>query len=945
MLEHKPLKILAKRMFPRFVSEDYPQMITFMEKVFDYMQVEGGQYDIIANLLEYTDVDNTLDKFEEVFVDQYLKNFPSALASDVAHLVKNIRSFYLNKGTEQSYRFLFAALYNSPVNFKYPKFNILRASDGLYFTPTYLVLTDANDNIPPQTSGGDDYDISKLIGQFVTGSDSGAVAFIEDVVTLGDHGLHWAGDTTVRAASIVEKEGTFSAGEQILLGDTLFQNGDFSLGLSSWQIFPALDTGITVINNELNIAQVLGDVVDKYAYQEVAIEENTQYWLRYSLLSADQPETKVTVGYSPGTNEIYDSGNLGTSAVTNTVLMNATAAGKTSVFVSVWSEMDIGTETAIYDGFSLVKENTSNVPLMYISALECQEFTDLSFLDTDPDTITTIIGDFTSYIEVNDLLFVSGSASNDGAYVVEAVTATTLTVSSDPENVIYNFDNVVESLNNVVTALFDSLTAEGSNDVTATLCVVDSGILEGPSQWKDNRGMLSEGDFDGDQEIVLQDNDYYQDYSYELQSEVSSADFEQVVRDLVHPSGFKLFAKVISGDVSQTYVLRRSIYDDLVFDDGAGTITRTASGRPFDDVWRIGDIITVYNADPEDTSTLDNYGQFTVTAISATVITVSQTLIAETPTQDVSIAAGMGIIPLAAGEDVSFLYDMFFVIGLDVVDSASLISYEIDYEFQYGFGNTYAQEERNRESKSIVISDWENIVIGDFDTYATQRFLFILPIEVDITAAPAFAGTNLFTSSWDLTDAAWTVYGSSFTRALDEDGVDGTSNKATTLTDGNTATTVASGVYQYLENIDVSTTGWATLRMFIKKDATATQGTIFYLPFISDDYNDWAEFDFIFSPDSGDYYTDVYDGTIDVLVRTSDYDTDWWEILAEFNFGSTDTDARFEGEFGPAFIDPYEVAPALPQSAGGEIIVGNVEIFAETRIADIPAGTGPIYTP
>jgi hypothetical protein len=44
--------------------------------------------------------------------------------------VKNVKDFYLAKGTEKSYRFLFRVVYNSEVDFYYPKTDIMKLSDG-----------------------------------------------------------------------------------------------------------------------------------------------------------------------------------------------------------------------------------------------------------------------------------------------------------------------------------------------------------------------------------------------------------------------------------------------------------------------------------------------------------------------------------------------------------------------------------------------------------------------------------------------------------------------------------------------------------------------------------------------------------------------------------------------------------------------------------------------
>jgi len=58
------------------------------------------------------------------------------------------------------------------------------------------------------------------------------------------------------------------------------------------------------------------------------------------------------------------------------------------------------------------------------------DYTDLQFADAGPDTITTVVGDFTEFVTAGDTIVVVGSASNDGSYLVDSLTATVITLDS-----------------------------------------------------------------------------------------------------------------------------------------------------------------------------------------------------------------------------------------------------------------------------------------------------------------------------------------------------------------------------------------------------------------------------------------------------------------------------------------------------------------------------------
>ena len=601
------------------------------------MDQEGHQYDVVSNLLAYNDVDTTLTQFESVFRDQYLKNFPDVLSADVDLLVKNIRSFYLNKGTEQSYRFLFGALFDSTVNFKYPKKNILRTSDGLWFTPQYLVITDGNDNIPPELLDTTVFQVFKLIDKFITGTESGAVAFIDQTVLLSTVGLTYGGNANVESISTVESEGEFIAGEQILIGNTIVQNGSFDQDLAFWDIIPAGDRGFTTVNNQLVIEQVFGNVRTRYISQSITVDEGSQYWVRFTLSAADSPATRITVGYAPAGIELHDSANIGSNPLpfSDTVPVGPIAPGKKSLYITIWNEMGSAGNACTWDGISLVKEEfLNNVPILFIAAQAKEEFTDLQFNDANPDTISTIIGDFTTLLSAGDTFTVVGSVSNDGSYLIDSVTSVSITLDAG-----------------------ETLVAEGTQDVNATFFHTESGILEGVSKWKDQRGFLSEGDFVNDREIVLQDGNYYQEFSYEVKSQISIDRFESIVKDLLHPAGFKLFSAVVEPDGLVVYGLRESYYDDLVFsnDGGPGVnqakVTRTASGAPFSSLFRKGDRVSI--GEGANDATFENEGWGVVDTVDSTtlVFTLGFSLaggnFAGTP---VKLWTGIGVIPTPQSE-------------------------------------------------------------------------------------------------------------------------------------------------------------------------------------------------------------------------------------------------------------------------------------------------------
>jgi len=129
---------LIKSQLPEFVRLDHPTLVAFLSNYYEWLDGQGSYLRNPANLKTVNDIDTTFDDFVTHFKKQYLLDFPESLAInqetgnpvEVSTLVKRIKSFYKAKGTEKSYEFLFRILYDTNVEFYYPKKDILRVSDG-----------------------------------------------------------------------------------------------------------------------------------------------------------------------------------------------------------------------------------------------------------------------------------------------------------------------------------------------------------------------------------------------------------------------------------------------------------------------------------------------------------------------------------------------------------------------------------------------------------------------------------------------------------------------------------------------------------------------------------------------------------------------------------------------------------------------------------------------
>lgn len=101
-----------------------------------------------------------------------------------------------------------------------------------------------------------------------------------------------------------------------------------------------------------------------------------------------------------------------------------------------------------------------------------------------------------------------------------------------------------------VTSIPDNTTGITDADYAILNVTVDA-LLTYPGFWLNNRGKIS------DPLICLPDNNFYQDFSYVIQSSVPQSQYVELVKNIIHPAGMKMFSDLLLSidiDVSSTII-------------------------------------------------------------------------------------------------------------------------------------------------------------------------------------------------------------------------------------------------------------------------------------------------------------------------------------------------------------------------------------------------------
>ena len=168
---------LVTQQLPEFIRGEYPTFVTFIEKYYEWMEQSGNAVKASDEVQYAQNVDLATDYYIEQIKQEFLPYFPESIALDKRKFLKLVNNFYSSKGTPNSLKFLFRALYNEEIEIYYPKDDILKASDGKWVLPLALRI-DTNDN-----------NIFNIEKNLITGLTSKATALVEKVTRSVDRQL------------------------------------------------------------------------------------------------------------------------------------------------------------------------------------------------------------------------------------------------------------------------------------------------------------------------------------------------------------------------------------------------------------------------------------------------------------------------------------------------------------------------------------------------------------------------------------------------------------------------------------------------------------------------------------------------------------------------------------------------------------------------------------
>lgn len=515
MATNNKTSALVDSLLPSFLDEDGEKFQAFVRAYYEWMETTNQVTDRSKNLLTYQDIDNTADEFLKYFKREILSSFPDSILGDKSLVYKRIKDLYRAKGSEQAYKLLFRILYDEEIEFYYPGNDILRASDGVWVQETTIRLS--------QPFVGNPENLTSLT---VTGLTSGATAIVDRVTSTSEQGV------PVFELFLSEIEGTFEDSETV-------QNSDGSIsGVIVASVGPLKGVIISFggdqhqLGDGVNITSAVGSSANGTVTRTVDNSLNVFLANGGSGYIVGTPLTIVGGGGAGATFRV--------SAISNTETLQIYDDVISDIKDTVISANNYATSNTGAVSANLAIANSSTVLSAGLGTSNVTAGTISGITFTSRGSNYTSLPDVTArYDAVADQDIPDGFGGIKGfnaVFTPERVAGSIAEISINNPGSAYSRSSLV-TLTNITRA--NTNPAIGAPLVT--------GVITYPGGYQDTRGFLSWNN-------KLQDNYYYQEFSYVIKSSRAIDVYRELVTNSVHPAGTKLFGETeISANIFVTF--------------------------------------------------------------------------------------------------------------------------------------------------------------------------------------------------------------------------------------------------------------------------------------------------------------------------------------------------------------------------------------------------------
>lgn len=522
--------------FPEFIRNEGPRFVKFVEAYYEQAsQIDEAVY-AARRITENQDIDEATAVLLEYFRREFMANVPTSMLADKRLVTKHIREFYRARGSADAYRFLFRILFGEEIDLFYPGESILRTSDGRWVVETVLAVG------APMTGNPTEWE-----GHIITGGTSAAVGRVESVtkstyagvatweLILSNVNGNFAGEelvtnsVTLDTATVNTSSGPLGRMELLLGG--AFHRSDDALSFSEPAGTGTGATGLVTATSDESALTfkiirsgkgyrttsrclVGGSTGRGAAFAVTALANTESINLNSDLINSVKNVVLNTGPLFPslGSNTTTLSANLASANIYSTIISGLRFA---PVTVGRISQITLTNPGSGYN-----RHIANGIPII------------------------TVIDDEVAEIGLPDGY--GGFKGRDAVVIANNAPGAMTTLRISTPGSAYNKNELLVALNSTLgtgtvdetsvdtqqTGLAVTLRRQASYSATGTSIPGGTTLTRG--RYIDTKGFLSWNN-------RLQDNDYYQEYSYVVIAPVLFNLFQTPVKTLLHPAGTKLF--------------------------------------------------------------------------------------------------------------------------------------------------------------------------------------------------------------------------------------------------------------------------------------------------------------------------------------------------------------------------------------------------------------------
>jgi hypothetical protein len=594
---------LVQNQFPEFYQEEGPNFIAFLKAYYEWMEEDGNTHNVSRNLFSTRDIDSTADEFLDYFKDKYSYIIPKTIPGSKRFLQKHILDLYRSKGSIDGLKLFFRLLYNEDADLYIPSFDILKPSDGTWIEKKYMEITytQYNNLFENQLITGSQSGATAYVESYTQSAISGKIIYqlflsnIEGNFLVGERiaysGLDYnlapmilgspvsiSVDTTTPnndIGDILATSNGSGSGMKVLVSNTRIAgsaNGSIEFriinGGDGYTASPTITvtTGSNSAGSGATFTGVILSNTRSFSYSTSYINNSINRSNTYSFNSnsaVNSTSEFITLANNSLANGDYvkyytDSGNTAISGLSNNGLYFVVGANSSGIKLAAGNTITYNTAP-----INITAGATQNGHHIYLVPTTNLAINSVSYGPTlNNASLSTVLQNALTFqnITIGSIVGLTGIATGDGydGYLNVAITEPKIAGYGLPDNNggTLGTDAVVYA--NVVlgTGLVSNLvikdsgvgyhtkneevllynTTQANNDQTTTAKITLGAVGTKEGYWSTSQGFI-------DSNKYIQDSDYYQEYSYEIKFSKSLNKYIDILKELVHPTGNKVFGK------------------------------------------------------------------------------------------------------------------------------------------------------------------------------------------------------------------------------------------------------------------------------------------------------------------------------------------------------------------------------------------------------------------